>query len=88
MKIAFTTSGNDNNAPLNSRFGRAVKFLVYDLDTETFNVVDNQKNVNASHGAGIKIYNTSAHTVAKALAQYRAGKLNAANAADVGGHWS
>jgi len=120
VKIAFTTSGSDINAPLDSRFGRSAKFLVYDLDSETFEVVDNQKNVNAAHGAGIqagetisrlgveaivtghcgpnafrvlsaagiKIYNTSAPTVAEALSQYRAGKLNAANAADVGGHWT
>ena len=96
------------------------KFLVYDLDSETFEVVDNQKNVSAAHGAGIKaggtisrlgvkaivtghcgpnsfrvlsaagikIYNTDAHNVAEALAQYRAGKLNNVNAADVGGHWA
>ena len=38
--------------------------------------------------AGIKIYTTDAKTVTEALAQYRAGKLNAANAADVGGHWA
>jgi len=105
---------------MDNRFGRAAKFLVYDLDAETFEVVDNQKNVNASHGAGIqsgetisrlgvkaivtghcgpnafrvlsaagiKIYSTTAHTVAEALAQYRAGKLNAADAADVAGHWA
>ena len=119
MKIAFTTSGSDINSPLDSRFGRAAKFLVYDLDGETFEVVDNQKNVNASHGAGIQsgetisrlgveaivtghcgpnafrvlsaagieIYTTNAQTVAEALAQYRDGKLNVANAANVGGHW-
>jgi predicted Fe-Mo cluster-binding NifX family protein len=120
VKIAFTTSGSDINAPLDRRFGRAAKFLVYDLESETFEVVDNSNNVSAAHGAGIqsgqtiarlgvkaivtghcgpnafrvlsaagiKIYNTDAHTVAEALAQYRAGTLNDANAADVGGHWA
>jgi len=53
MKIAFTTSGNDLNAPLVNQFGRAPKFLIYDLDEDTFEVVDNQKNVNAVKGAGI-----------------------------------
>ena len=52
MKIAFTTSGNDLNAPLDNRFGRTPKFLVYDLNEDTFEVVDNQKNVNAAGGAG------------------------------------
>ena len=53
MKIAFSTKGNDLNAPLDNRFGRAPKFLIYDLDGDTFEVIDNQKNVNAAGGAGI-----------------------------------
>ncbi len=61
MKIAFTTSGTDLNAPVDSRFGRAPKFLVYDLDNETFEVVDNNRNLNAAQGAGIQ----SAETVAR-----------------------
>ena len=41
MKIAFATSGDDLNAPLDNRFGRAPRFLVYDLEAEAFCVVDN-----------------------------------------------
>ena len=52
MKIAFSTKGNDLNAPLDNRFGRAPKFLIYDLDGDTFDVIDNQKNVNAAGGGG------------------------------------
>ena len=54
MKIAITTSGNDLSATLDSRFGRAPKFLIYDLDANTFEVVDNQQNLNAAQGAGIQ----------------------------------
>jgi len=61
MKIAFTTSGNDLKASLDSRFGRAPKFMVYDLESETFTVIDNQQNLNAAQGAGIQ----SAETVAR-----------------------
>lgn len=61
MKIAFTTSGTDLNAPLDSRFGRAPKFLVYDLEMDTFVLFDNQQNLNAAQGAGIQ----SAETVAR-----------------------
>lgn len=61
MKIVFTTSGNDLNAPLDSRFGRSPKFLVYDLESETFEVVDNRQNLDAPQGAGIQ----SAETVAR-----------------------
>ena len=60
-RIAFTTSGNDLDAPLDSRFGRAPKFLLYELDGETFTVVDNQQNLNAAQGAGIQ----SAETVVR-----------------------
>lgn len=67
MKIVFTTSGNDLNAPLDSRFGRAPKLLVYDLDHETFEVVDNQQNLNAAQGAGIQSAQTVAELGAKAL---------------------
>jgi len=61
MKIAFSTSGDDLNAALDSRFGRAPKFLVYDLDNGTFAVVDNRQNLDAAQGAGIQ----SAETVAR-----------------------
>jgi predicted Fe-Mo cluster-binding NifX family protein len=67
MKIAFTTSGNDLNAPLDSRFGRAPKLLVHDLDTNTFEVFDNQQNLNAAQGAGIQSAEIVARLGAKAL---------------------
>jgi len=61
MKIAFTTSGNDLDAPLDSRFGRAPKFIILDPDTGNYEVIENEKNLNAADGAGIK----SAETIAK-----------------------
>ena len=54
MKIAFTTSGNDMSAPLDGRFGRAVKFLIYDTADDTFDVISNRQNLNAAQGAGIQ----------------------------------
>jgi len=60
LKIAFTTSGDDLNAPLDSRFGRAPKFLIYDLDKNTFQVIDNSQNLNAMQGAGIQAAQTVA----------------------------
>jgi predicted Fe-Mo cluster-binding NifX family protein len=67
MKIVFTTSGNTLQAPLDSRFGRAPKFLVYDLDVNTFEVVDNQQSLNANQGAGIQSAESVARQGAKAL---------------------
>jgi len=67
MKIAITTSGNDLNAPLDSRFGRAPKFLIYDLETKTFEVMDNAQNLNAAQGAGIQSAQNIVRQGAKAL---------------------
>jgi predicted Fe-Mo cluster-binding NifX family protein len=67
MKVAFTVSGGDLAAPLDSRFGRAPKFLVYDLDRETFEVADNRQSLDAAQGAGIQSAETVARLGAKAL---------------------
>ncbi|MFH1135824.1 MAG: NifB/NifX family molybdenum-iron cluster-binding protein [Pseudomonadota bacterium] len=54
MKVAFTVSGDGLDSPMDSRFGRALKFLIYDLDNDTFEILDNQANVDAGQGAGLK----------------------------------
>jgi predicted Fe-Mo cluster-binding NifX family protein len=59
MKIAFTTSGSDLDAPLDKRFGRAPAFLVYDSDSAAYEIIENTQNLNAAQGAGIQ----SAETV-------------------------
>jgi predicted Fe-Mo cluster-binding NifX family protein len=119
MKIVITTSGSDLNAPVDSRFGRAPTFLIYDTETTKYTLAYNQQNMNASQGAGIqsaqtvastgatalitghcgpkafrvlsaaniKVYTTTAATIAEALALYREGKLTESVAADVEGHW-
>jgi predicted Fe-Mo cluster-binding NifX family protein len=61
MKIAFSTSGETLEAPLDGRFGRAAKFILYDLDRDYFEVIDNRQNLNTSQGAGIQ----SAETIAR-----------------------
>lgn len=54
MKIAFSTSGDHLAAALDSRFGRAPKFLIYDLETKSFELIDNRQNLEAAQGAGIQ----------------------------------
>jgi len=120
MIIAFTATGDTLAAPLDRRFGRAAKFLLYDPATDAVTVLDNAPNLNAAQGAGvqaaaavaragvtvlvtghcgpkafqvlraagIKVFTSSAPTVAAALAQYRAGQLTEADAADTEGHWA
>ncbi len=67
MIVVFTTSGTDISGPLDSRFGRAPKFLAYDLDAGTYKVVDNQQNLNAASGAGIQSAESVANLGANAL---------------------
>jgi predicted Fe-Mo cluster-binding NifX family protein len=73
MKIVFTTSGNDLSSLLDSRFGRAPKFLVYDLESASFEIIDNQQNLNAAQGAGIQSAETIARSGAKALVSGHCG---------------
>jgi len=67
MKIAVTTSGRDLQAPVDSRFGRAPNFLIYDLETGNFAVIDNEQNLNAAQGAGIQSAQTVVRSGAGAL---------------------
>ncbi len=73
MKIALSTSGNDLNAALDTRFGRAAKFLVLDLDNGEFEIIDNQQNLNAAQGAGIQSAETVIRSGAKALVSGHCG---------------
>jgi predicted Fe-Mo cluster-binding NifX family protein len=54
MKIAVTSTGQELDAPVDPRFGRAAYILIVDSDTLDFNVIDNAENVNALKGAGIQ----------------------------------
>lgn len=67
MKIAITTTGKDLSAPLDRRFGRAVNFLIFDTDTNNFELKDNQQNYNAAQGAGIQAAQNVAETGAEAV---------------------
>ena len=73
MKIAITTSGSNLNAPLDSRFGRSPKFLVYDQDNGSFEIIDNQQNLNATQGAGIQSAETVVRSGAKVLVSGHCG---------------
>ncbi|MFP4502900.1 MAG: NifB/NifX family molybdenum-iron cluster-binding protein [Candidatus Hydrogenedentota bacterium] len=67
MKIAITTSGDSLAAPFEQRFGRAPKYIVYDLDNDSFEAVDNTQNLNAPQGAGIQAAQNVAQTGAQAV---------------------
>ncbi|MDX9710487.1 MAG: NifB/NifX family molybdenum-iron cluster-binding protein [Trichloromonas sp.] len=67
MKIVVTTSGNDLQAPLDPRFGRAAGYLVYDSECSTYKRIDNAKSQETSHGAGILAAELVARSGAKVL---------------------
>lgn len=54
LKIAFTTTGDSQDSPLDPRFGRAAGFLVYDSEKDAFEAFSNTQNVNAVQGTGIQ----------------------------------
>jgi predicted Fe-Mo cluster-binding NifX family protein len=60
VKLALTTPGETLEAPLDPRFGRAPRFLVFETDTSAFEIVDNQAGVEAAHGAGVQAAETLA----------------------------
>ncbi len=67
MKVAFTTSGETPDAALDSRFGRALNFLVFDLDTGGHELVDNQQALDSPQGAGIQAAETVVRSGAECL---------------------
>ena len=54
MKIAITSHGNTLDSNIDSRFGRAIGYIIWDTDTRTFEYRDNMQVLNAPHGAGIQ----------------------------------
>lgn len=66
MKICVTSRGPDLSSEVDPRFGRARYFIIRDEETDTYEVVDNQQNVNAGGGAGVQ----SATTIAEKGCQW------------------
>lgn len=54
MKIAITSSGKTPDSQMDSRFGRAAAFIVFDTDDDSFTALDNTQNLEAAQGAGIQ----------------------------------
>ncbi len=65
MKIAVPAQGPKPDSLVDSRFGRAKWFMVYDDEKKSWDVIDNAQNVQSSQGAGIQsaanVVNTGCH---------------------------
>lgn len=53
MKVAISALGQDLQAQVDPRFGRAQNFIIVDPETMEFEVISNT-GTNAMHGAGIQ----------------------------------
>ncbi len=67
MKIVVTSSGNTPDAPVDPRFGRAAKFILFDTETGKWEAIDNLQNLNAAQGAGIQAAQTVSRLGAECL---------------------
>lgn len=54
MLVAFSTDGGNLDSILDLRFGRCRNFLVCDVSSSDFKIIENSQNLNAAQGAGIQ----------------------------------
>jgi len=54
VKIGISCQGDTLDSPLDERFGRASKFIIYDLDNNSFICIDNTQNLSSAQGAGVQ----------------------------------
>ena len=67
MKVAVTTTGDGLTAEVDARFGRARKFLVFDIETGETEMVENSQAYNTPQGAGIQAARTVVEQGAQAV---------------------
>jgi predicted Fe-Mo cluster-binding NifX family protein len=65
MKIAITSGGPTLDSPVDQRFGRAARFILFDTATRGHTTVDNVQALDSAQGAGIQ----AAEAVARAGAE-------------------
>lgn len=73
MKIAVPAEDNFLNSMIDERFGRAKGYLVFESEKKTIEWIDNQKNANASQGAGLKAAQSIIESGAEVLLSYDVG---------------
>jgi predicted Fe-Mo cluster-binding NifX family protein len=63
MKIALCTLGNNLDAKLDDRFGRAEKFIIVDTENDSFKVIDNIAKNEAGGAGGLAVRNLASERV-------------------------
>ena len=54
MKIAISCTEKSPETDVDSRFGRAPFFAIYNTETQEFEFIDNQQTLNSPSGAGVQ----------------------------------
>lgn len=67
MKIIITSKGKTLDSPVDPRFGRGAYFMLIDVESGEFEVLDNSEGIAASHGAGVQAGQRVVNSGAKAL---------------------
>ena len=67
MKVAITAQGDDIDALVDPRFGRARWFIIADSETGAWQAHDNSANRDAGGGAGVQAGSTMASAGVEAL---------------------
>lgn len=58
MKVAITSRGDTLESPVDERFGRAAKFILFDTVSRKLSAVDNRQSIDAVQGAGLQAAET------------------------------
>lgn len=67
MRVAITSTGSSVDSAFDNRFGRASYFIIFDSETDRYEVLDNVQNYQAAQGAGIQAAQTIASARVSAL---------------------
>ncbi len=67
MKIAISAEGTELTDKMDTRFGRAGGFIIYDTESGKADYIDNKQNLESAQGAGIQSAKTVIDAGAEAL---------------------
>ena len=67
MKIGIPSMGENIESEIDTRFGRAAKFIIYDTDDDSYVFIDNTQNLESMQGAGIQTAQNIINAGAKIL---------------------
>ena len=67
MRIAISSQGTNLDSEVDPRFGRAAQFILIDTESGSFDVIENNQNLNLPQGAGIQTAQTIAEQKAEVV---------------------